>query len=174
MSVSNLDILRYQEFPTPGTLNVQRPQKKHLRALSATARKLVGFWTLVTSYDKRPNGETVLPRGDMPKGSLVYERSGRMTVQIMPQFGSLNPSAVTSKDPGPALTDYTAYFGKFKVNERERSVTHHLEGSLDSREVGKTRTRFYQLCGDRLTLTTPAFEVDGEERVRYMIWERVG
>ena len=48
------------------------------------ADELVGAWRLVSVETKRPNGEVIYPfYGRHPEGSLIYDRSGYMSVQIV-------------------------------------------------------------------------------------------
>ena len=55
-----------------------------------------------------------------------------------------------------AYSSYTSYFGTFTVNETEGFLTHHLEGSLNTRGAGSDYQRFYTFSGNRLTLQPPA------------------
>jgi mannose-6-phosphate isomerase-like protein (cupin superfamily) len=136
---------------------------------------LVGSWRLVDSYDVRAaSGAVVRSRGARPLGTLVYQADGRMSVQVMndgrPAF--TRPRG-TPSEVAAAFEGYTAYFGRFEVRAADSAVIHHIEGSLLPDEVGASRTRYYSLQGDRLSLRTAPFEVDGEQRLRTILWERV-
>lgn len=140
----------------------------------AAAAPLVGLWRLADSYDLRvPSGEIVRSRGARPTGTLAYHADGRMSVQVMsdgrPRFTG---APGTAAEIASALEGYTAYFGRFEVRAAESVVVHHMEGSLFPNEVGGSRTRFFSVDGDRLTLTTPPFESGGEKRARVILWER--
>jgi hypothetical protein len=97
-----------------------------------------------------------------------------MAVQVMndgrPRFTS---SEGRLEEIKVAFKGYTAYFGTFEVNEKEGYVRHHMVASLSPNEVGMERKRFFEFCGNRLTLTTP-IEVDGESLVRRIVWVRMG
>ena len=113
---------------------------------------------LTSSFEELyQSGEPILSRGVRPTGMLVYTPGGRMIVQVM-------------RD-SPVRIE-TAYFGTFQVNEQEGYVLHNIEGSLDEMEVGRNRKRFYSLLGDTLRLTSPPFNVDGEDRIRRINWLR--
>jgi mannose-6-phosphate isomerase-like protein (cupin superfamily) len=154
-----------------------RRQDAPQRPGGATAAKLVGTWRLVDSDEVRAGGEVVRARGERPRGILVYGADGRMSVQVMsdnrPKFKAASAAEGTPDEIGAAFAGYTAYFGKFEVDERERAVLHHMEGSLFPNEVGATRKRFYEFAaGDRLILTA-LVEAGGERRTRRIVWERV-
>ena len=72
-----------------------------------------------------------------------------------------------------ALQDYSAYisyFGRFTVNEEERMVTHHLEGSLNPGGVGSDYERSYDFLGGDLVLKPPMRD-DGSQSL--LTWERL-
>ncbi len=115
---------------------------------SEAARRFIGTWRLVSieSATANPN------RGARPTGYIYYDSTGHMGVQIMPDrvraSWTGSPTPEQAKD---ALTGYTAYFGTYTVDERQRLVTHHREGSLVPGAVDFVRK--YEFAGDRLTLT---------------------
>jgi hypothetical protein len=149
-----------------------------LPPLSPTEQNFVGIWELVDSYDFGPNDEIVRSRGEMPRGRLVYHADRQMEVQVTndgrPQFSSLDPAEWSPEEVKAAFSGYTSYFGFFEVNEKGGYVRHLIESSLIPNEVGRARERFFEFCGNRLTLTTSPFAVEGGSRVRRIIWERMG
>ena len=157
---------------TPLPLTLQ-PSLTSSRPLSAVEREIVGIWILKDSYDLCFNGQIVRSRGQTPSGFLSYHPGGPMAVQVMNDGRpSCDPAQACPEETKAMLTGYTAYFGTFEVNVRDSFILHHMQGNLFSNEVGTTRKRFYDLSGKRLTLTTPAFETDGEKRRRRIVWER--
>ena len=53
-----------------------------------------------------------------------------------------------------ALFDgYTAYFGRYEVDETRHLVTHLAEADLSRLYIGRREERHYQLEGDRLILS---------------------
>jgi len=118
---------------------------------------LVGTWALVSIEERRPTGEIVHWMGAKPRGLLIYDRAGSMSVQIMrdPAF----PSA--SAAPQEA---YYAYFGRYEVRERDRTVVHRIQGSMRPAEIGAVYTRSVRLSGDRLVL--------GLSATRTLTWQR--
>jgi hypothetical protein len=68
---------------------------------------------------------------------------------------------------------YDAYFGTFKINERDGIVTHHLEAALFPGDVGKDIERHFTISGDRLTISFNTTTRDGVKVTRKLIWERM-
>ena len=142
---------------------------------SGVPPQLIGRWTLVSIDAVRPNGEVIREWGPKPTGYLSYDASGFVSVQFM-----RDPrAATTSRDLTPderreAFESYYAYYGRFEVDDREGSVTHHIQGSLRPYESGTDLKRFFTLSGDRLDLSTPPQQLEtGEPRVYRVSWERV-
>ncbi|HLM61209.1 MAG TPA: lipocalin-like domain-containing protein [Pyrinomonadaceae bacterium] len=143
------------------------------------ARKVVGTWKLIAIEATRPTGEVFRDWGHNPTGLIIYDSGGRMAVQFI---RDLRPKAtsnnLTTNEMKTAFDGYYAYFGTYQFDEKEGTVTHHVQGSLRPFEVGADYKRFYKLSGDRLTLSTPpmrsaAAGSRGEQRIYSLTWERV-
>ena len=50
------------------------------------------------------------------------------------------------------ILGYDSYFGRYTVDEKAGTVTHHVEGSLFPEDLGQDWVRPFTLEGDRLTL----------------------
>jgi hypothetical protein len=50
------------------------------------------------------------------------------------------------------ILGYDAYFGRYTIDERAGTITHHVEGSLFPDDLGKDFVRGFTLDGDTLTL----------------------
>jgi Lipocalin-like domain len=128
----------------------------------------VGTWRLVSiaSSESRLFGER-------PVGILIYDARGHVAVQIMrnprPDLSS-GPGFPTAKEVQIAYKGYYAYYGTYEVDWENRTITHHLEGSLRPGDVGKDFTRAYEISGNRLALTPVN---DGQARDACLTWERV-
>ncbi|MBI3049721.1 MAG: lipocalin-like domain-containing protein [Acidobacteria bacterium] len=142
-------------------------------------RLIAGTWRMVGVETRVVDGSgpTTYPRGKTPAGYIIYDSQGRMYVQIMnsdevrpPRKGE---GPMTEKEQARAYATYTAYFGRYTINEEEQSVTHHVEGSVNPRNIGNGMHRFVEVSSDRLSLNTFAKGPDGKERVTLRMWERV-
>jgi len=152
---------------------------------AAMAKQLVGVWDLVSYEDHRPNGEVLYGWGRHPSGVLTYSPGGRMSVQFMRDpratFASgrvwgrdnqqLLPSA-SAAEIRAAYSGYYAYFGTYDIDERARTVTHHITSSLRSHEVGADNVRSFELSGNQLRLRVAVVSDEGEERRRLIVWRR--
>lgn len=137
------------------------------------ASELVGMWRLVEMVNVRADGTTTPSRfGPHPTGYLVYDRSGRMAVQIMgdPRPTFRDADHPTDEESKAARESFVAYAGTYTYDPMQRVVTHHPEMSNYPPNVGATLSRDVRLDGDRVALLTEP----SAERVRFRLtWERV-
>ena len=125
----------------------------------ATSNPFVGTWKLVSisSSESRLFGER-------PVGILIYDADGHVAVQIMrnprPDLSS-GPGFPTAKEVQIAYKGYYAYYGTYEVNEKKKTITHHLEGSLRPGDVGKDFTRAYEISGHEATPVSAPWTFDG-------------
>jgi hypothetical protein len=106
--------------------------------------QIVGTWKLAGIVVHHPDGtETPDRLGPNPIGYIMYDRSGHMSVQFM---------STTRTADTPVSSGYTAYFGTYTIDEQEKSVTHHVEGSVSLTGAGGNPKRFVELNGDDLKL----------------------
>ncbi|MBI2821694.1 MAG: lipocalin-like domain-containing protein [Acidobacteria bacterium] len=136
----------------------------------------LGAWKLVSAEEHRAGGWVEHYFGLHPVGLLIYHDSGQMAMQEMrdprPNFPSGYEQATTEQIRS-VYDGYFAYFGTFAVDEAEGTVTHYVQSSNRPDYVGTIQKRFFQFSGDLLILRPPPFEVDGEQRTRRLVWERL-
>lgn len=126
---------------------------------AAAMEKFVGAWRLAWMEEPGPDGK--ITRITDRKGTLMYTRDGRTSVQI--QF----PASQSSVSNDYVLSGYEASFGTYEVNEAAQTITRHVEGSITRGLVGKRLTRAYRFSDGRLTMRS----VRPEERWS-VTWER--
>ncbi len=138
--------------------------------------KLIGTWKLVSANYRRPSGELMDYMGDQPQGALMYDERGNMSVQLMrrdrPAFAANDRLGGTPQEAKAALEGYLAYFGRYTVDEKNKTVTHHIEGCTFPNWVGVDQKRFFELSGDQLILRTPALTIRGGDAVGEIVWRR--
>jgi len=143
-----------------------------------TKDKLIGTWKLVSANYRRPNGELMDYLGENPLGALMYDERGNMSVQLMrrdrPAFASNDRLGGTPEETKTALEGYLAYFGNYTVDEKNKTVTHHIEGCTFPNWVGVDQKRFFELSGEQLVLRTPTLVIRGGEAVGEIVWKRAG
>jgi hypothetical protein len=161
-----------------GSLGAQQHAAAHGRAI---AEALAGSWRLVSVETIRANGEVIYPfYGKHPKGLLMYDRSGWMSVQIVSDPAPTVPSVSSreeflqapAREKAAAIDGFYAYYGTWTVDEAGATVTHHIKESLYPAERDTDGTRQLTLEGNRLTLVAHAHEM-GEDHERKLVWERV-
>ncbi len=133
--------------------------------------QFAGAWTLVKIERFDADGELLAPPIEDRVGYLIYDPAGYMGVTIMQP--DRRPYASNQRTPEEALASYstyTSYFGTVNFNEAEGFLTHHLEGSLNTRGAGSDYKRFYTLSGNRLTLQPPA-GANGDKT--HLTWEKL-
>lgn len=133
--------------------------------------QFAGAWTLVKIERFDGDGELLAPPIEDRVGYIIYDPSGYMGVTIMqPDRRPYAGNQPTSAEALANYSTYTSYFGTFTVDEAEAFLTHHLEGSLNTRGAGSDYKRFYTFSGNRLTLQPPAQENGNHTQ---LTWERL-
>ena len=107
----------------------------------------------------------------------MYDANGNMSAQLFhtdrQNFASDDRNAASDSEIRAAFLSSVAYYGTYSVDEDQGVVTHHVEGSLLPNWVGGDQHRGFKIVGDRLTLSPPPREVDGQQQVASLVWERV-
>jgi hypothetical protein len=142
------------------------------------ARQFVGAWRLVSIEGT----SRVTPMAyDRPTGIIMYDSSGRMSVQISrradrrPFAGGINSG--TPEEKAAAFDSYTAYYGAYTVDAKAGTVTHHLEDRLGPGGRGVDNVRYFEFRGDRVVLM-PVEDGKGGRIARKdatykLTWERI-
>ena len=130
------------------------------------AKRFVGMWRLVSITT---SGQVNPDRGRHPTGFIVYDRSGNMAVQIMPdrnrpKYAGAQP---TPEEAKAALTGYTAYFGTYTVDVQAGTVTHYRKGNINPGAITDV-VRRYEFVGDNRVILNPV-----ENPANKLTWERV-
>jgi hypothetical protein len=141
-------------FILTATLDLQPPAP---RPASTAAQRIVGTWQLMTRTVTRADGTTIVDPvlGEKPTGRLVYDASGAMMLQMMRggrKDAISTPSATRDKTSPRVILGYDSYFGRYTVDEKAGTLTHHVEGSLFPEDLGSDWVRPFTLEGDTLTL----------------------
>ena len=144
--------------------------------------KFVGTYELVVTEAKDPaTGKWSATPNFNSNGYIIYADTGHMGVHIMPKVRTrfaANPP--TGEEALAALRGYTAYFGSFEVNDKERDkyVIHHRFGQINPGGQVDVR-RYYDFIttpngSQRLILTPPPAEGGGKDKaIRRLVWQRM-
>jgi hypothetical protein len=63
-----------------------------------------------------------------------------------------SPANTRDKTNPRVILGYDSYFGRYIVDEKAGTITHHVEGSLFPEDLGEDWVRPFTLKGDALTL----------------------
>lgn len=120
---------------------------------------IIGAWKLISFEIQKENGEMVYPFGNDAKGSLIYTKSGRMSVHLMrsdrPQFVSGDQLKGTPEEIKENYEGVISYYGSYEFDVEKGFVIHHIQGSLFPNWEGQGQKRFFELSGNRLKVSTP-------------------
>jgi hypothetical protein len=140
------------------------------------AQEIVGAWNLETRTVTRADGSAINDPvlGQKPSGRLFYDASGVMMLQMMRQgrLAAISTPRGAKDAANPRIVlGYDAYFGRYTVDERAGTVTHHVEGSLFPEDLGDEWVRPITIKGDTLTLSFTS-TADGSAITRTLRFRR--
>ena len=123
----------------------------------ALKEQLIGTWTVVSWEQKKADGAKLQQFGANPTGIAFFDAGGRYIITVMrsdrPRYAS-NALWQGTAEENKATADGTmTYFGTYAVNEADRSIAIHIEGSSFPNWNGADQKRFVAITGDQLTLT---------------------
>ena len=137
--------------------------------------QLLGTWTLVSfdSFDatgaKLPNME-----GRDLKGLVIFTDNGRMSVQYItdyPKIASKDRMKTTPEEEKAVAHGVLSYFGTYTVNEADKMVITHVEGSVFPNLIGLDQKRvILSLTADELKYTNPTTSTGTKAEAT---WKRV-
>jgi len=142
------------------------------------ADKFIGAWRLVSAEFRAEDGAIAeSPYGTEPQGLLMYDAQGSMAAQLAQKgrtpFAVADRMAGTPGEIKAAFESYQAYFGHYKVDERERVVTHTVIQSLLPNLVGTEQRRQYRFRDGKLILRTPPILIGGRRLTGELVWEKI-
>jgi hypothetical protein len=137
-------------------------------------KKFVGSWKLISIEGPNQTGS------GKPFGIIMYDNTGHMSVQIVrgdrPAFPNGLPKA-TEREKAAAFGTYVAYYGTFTFEPENGIVIHHLEGSIVPGQIGQDNIRYFELKGNRLTLSVANDGKGGrlarKDTTRHLTWEKI-
>jgi len=138
-------------------------------------KKFVGAWKLISR--EGPNQQ---PANGKPFGVIMYDDTGHMAVQIAngdrPAFSN-GPAKATQKEMANAYASYTAYYGTYTFEPQNNMVIHHLEGSNTPGMIGQDYFRYFEIKGNRLTLSVANDGKGGrmafKDTTAHLTWEKL-
>lgn len=137
-------------FPVGETVGQQNTLKE----------QLVGTWTYVSVDIVRPDGSRTPLFGPDPSGLASFDSNGRYSLLTarkgQPKFASNNRMEGTAEENKAVVQGSIAHFGRYTVNETDKTITFHIETSTFPNWNGIEQRRPFTLTGDELKWTTAA------------------
>jgi hypothetical protein len=137
-------------------------------------KKFVGSWKLISI-----DGPNQQPINGTPFGIIMYDNTGHMAVQIVRGHRAFSngPAKATDMERAQVYSTYTAYYGTYTFEPENHIVIHHLEGSLAPGQIGQDNIRYFELKGNRLTLSVANDGKGGripfKDTTRHLTWEKL-
>ncbi len=137
---------------------------------SATlADQVVGTWIYVSVDTVQPNGSRSPMYGPHPSGVAMFDRTGRYILLTarpdVPKFAANNRTEGTPDEYKAAAQGAIAHFGRYTVNEADKTITFAIETSTFPNWNGVTQKRPVVISGDELRWTTPGASGGGTGEV---------
>ena len=122
-------------------------------------QRLVGSYKLTsyTTYDAKGQASN----SPFTMGQISYDAAGRMAAHLMTeerrklaadQRTAGQRGGGTGSTPTPSAAGYLSYYGRYEIDAKQASVTHHVEGSSNLGFIGSALVRYYELTPDGRTL----------------------
>jgi hypothetical protein len=137
--------------------------------------QIVGTWTFVSALDVHPDGKKSDRWGANAKGIFMFDTHGHfaqfITRSDLPKFAAGTADKGTADENKAILAGFVASFGTYTVNEADKTVITHVEGSVFPNLIGRDQKRsITTLTADELKYTNPTTSTGGSAEAT---WKRV-
>ena len=120
--------------------------------------QLIGTWTYVAVDTVSSDGSRVPMYGPNPQGLACFDSNGRYILLIsrsgQPKFASNNRMEGTPEEYKAVVQGMNAHFGRYTVNEADKTITFHIETSTFPNWNGAEQKRPFTITGDEFKWTT--------------------
>jgi hypothetical protein len=134
--------------------------------------QIVGTWIYAAGYTAREDGTTVDTFGPNPRGILMFDADGHMSLQQMrsdlPKFASNNRQEGTAGENKAIVQGSICYFGTYTVDEAEKTLIFHIESCTFPNWTGTDLKRPITLTGDELAWNA----IGSSTRPIRSVWKR--
>lgn len=141
------------------------------------AASILGIWRLRSREDVDASGQRLVDPilGPDPLGILCFA-PGHFAAQFMKRDRPVQDSVTqpgSGKNNSSAVNGYDAYFGTYGLDEKEGTLTVHLEGSISPANIGSTFVRDIRVQDHELIIQLPTTAVDGSAITRTLVFSRL-
>jgi Lipocalin-like domain len=138
------------------------------------AESFVGTWEIVSTDNVDASGQKTPIFGPNPRGLLTFTANGRYSLMLartsLPKFAAGNREKGTEDENKAVVAGALSHFGKYTVDDKDKTFTFHVETSTYPNWDGTTQKRPFTISGDELKYTTPAASAGGRAD---LIWKRI-
>jgi hypothetical protein len=138
-------------------------------ALAQTAKDVVGTWDYVSAETVAPDGKRSPTFGPNPKGIVIFQADGHYALIVTrsdaPKFASNNRMQGTPEENKAIVQGSISHFGKYTVNEADKTITFQVKTSTFPNWDGIDQKRPFTLSGDELKYIVPAASGGGTAEI---------
>ena len=139
----------------------------------ASAKQLVGAWTVVSVNTTSPDGKQVQAFGPDPQGLLMFDTRGRYSLHICragrAKFAANSREKGTAEENQASVQGCNPHWGKYSVNEKERAIVFQIEHAMYPNWGGTEQKRPFTITGDELKYVVPTASSGGTSE---LVWRR--
>lgn len=131
--------------------------------------QLAGAWMYVSVDTVRSDGSRAPMYGLNPRGLVIFDGHGHYALvnsrADLPKYVSNDRMKGSADEYRAVAQGSIAHFGRYVVNEADRTITFHIETSTFPNWNGVEQRRPFVLSGDELRWTTPAASGGGSGEI---------
>jgi hypothetical protein len=129
-------------------------------AFSQSTKAVAGAYAGVAFKQTDASGKTTDVFGPNPRAMMVLTPEGRYSIVVMrgdlPKLASNSRLKGTPEENSAVVAGSIAHFGRYTIDEKDKSITFHVEASTFANWDGATQKRAISVTGDQLTYRVPS------------------
>ncbi len=151
------------------SIAVASPSGRAIGQQKTLKDQLIGAWTYVSVDTVRPDGSRTAMYGPNPQGIAIFDAGGHYALinarAELAKFASSNRMQGSPEEYKAVVQGTIAHFGRYVVNEADKTITFRIETSTFPNWNGVEQRRPFTLIGDTLMWTTPAASGGGSGEI---------
>ena len=141
----------------------------------STENHLIGAWELISFELRQEDGTIKYPWGSNIKGQVMYSSDGYMAGSFMKEnradFEGDDLVSGSVQEFEAAMKSYVGYAGPYSLHGDR--VFHQATVSLFPNWTDTSIERFFDVTGNKLTLTTTPLVFGGISAVGALVWQKL-
>jgi hypothetical protein len=126
----------------------------HAQSMKSLAGSYSGM-----SFSVTDGGKTTQIFGENPRAMMVLTPDGRYSIIVMraslPKFASNSRVKGTAEEYKAVVDGSIAHFGRYAIDEKEKTITFHVESSTFANWDGQPQKRPFTVKGDEFSYRVP-------------------